>query len=68
MHWIVNFGLIALTLCAAWLLSRVTEARTEDVRLAVYRVLDLIGRRKAGVRANAGETGSEAEPVPASAA
>jgi hypothetical protein len=64
----VTFGLLGLTLCLAWLLSRGTEARTDDVRLAVYRVLDAIGRRRAGVHAMADEGGIEPEPLPASAA
>jgi peptidoglycan/LPS O-acetylase OafA/YrhL len=68
LHWVVTFGLLALTLCAAWLLSCVTEARTEDARLAVYRVIDLIGRRRARVHAIADESRVEQEPVPASAA
>jgi peptidoglycan/LPS O-acetylase OafA/YrhL len=68
LHWIVTFGLLSLTLCAAWLLSRVTEARTDEVRLAVYRVLDSIGRRRTGVHTDAHETAREAEPLPVSAA
>jgi peptidoglycan/LPS O-acetylase OafA/YrhL len=68
LHWMVTFGLLGLTLCLAWLLSRGTEARTDDVRLAVYRVLDAIGRRRAGVHAMADEGGIEPEPLPASAA
>jgi peptidoglycan/LPS O-acetylase OafA/YrhL len=66
-HWAVTFGLLALTLCAAWLLARVTEARTDDVRLAVYRVLDRVRRREAEVIAFVEEAASEPEPLPANA-
>ena len=68
LHWMVTFGLIGLTLCLAWLLSRGTEARTEEVRLAVYRIIDLIGRRSAGAHAIADESGVEPEPLPVSGA
>ena len=68
LHWIVAFGLSGLTLCLAWLLSRVTEARTADVRLAVYRVIDFIGRRKARAHVTADNSSVEPEPLPANAA
>jgi peptidoglycan/LPS O-acetylase OafA/YrhL len=64
LHWVVAFGAIALTLCLSWLLARVTEARTADVRHAVYRLLDRARRRDAGAHVLA----SEPEPVPASSA
>jgi len=67
LHWTATFGLLALTLCAAWLLSRVTEARTDDVRLAVYRVLDRVRRREAEVIAFVEEATTEADPLPANA-
>jgi hypothetical protein len=35
-----------LTLGASWLLARVTEARTADVRHTIYRVLDRARRRQ----------------------
>jgi peptidoglycan/LPS O-acetylase OafA/YrhL len=44
LHWMVAFLVIILNVCAAWLLSRVTEARTEETRLAVYRVVALLSR------------------------
>jgi peptidoglycan/LPS O-acetylase OafA/YrhL len=50
LHWVITFGVLAVSLCAAWLLSRVTEARTEDVRLVVYRVLDFLRSRDAETR------------------
>jgi peptidoglycan/LPS O-acetylase OafA/YrhL len=68
LHWIVTFGILGLTLCSAWLLSRGTEARTEDVRRVVYRVLDIISSRRASVPARANEASVEPEPLPASAA
>jgi peptidoglycan/LPS O-acetylase OafA/YrhL len=67
LHWIVTFGLLALILCFAWLLSRVTEARTEDVRLAIYRGLDLLRRREAEAIAMVEEVAGEPEPLPANA-
>jgi peptidoglycan/LPS O-acetylase OafA/YrhL len=67
LHWVVTCGLLALTLCSAWLLSSVTEARTDDVRLAVYRVLDRVRRREAEAIALIEEAASEPEPLPASA-
>jgi peptidoglycan/LPS O-acetylase OafA/YrhL len=68
LHWSITFGLLGLTLCLAWLLSRVTEARTDDARVAVYRVIDLIGRRKARAHVTADNSGVEPEPLPANAA
>jgi peptidoglycan/LPS O-acetylase OafA/YrhL len=67
-HWIVTFGLLTLILCFAWLLSRVTEARTEDARLAIYRVLDLLRRREAEAIAMVEEAAGEPAPLPANAA
>jgi peptidoglycan/LPS O-acetylase OafA/YrhL len=67
LHWAVTFGLLGLTLCAAWLLSRVTEARTDDVRLAVYRILDRVRRRETEILAFVEETAIEPEPLPANA-
>jgi peptidoglycan/LPS O-acetylase OafA/YrhL len=67
LHWVIIFGLLALTFCAAWLLARVTEARTDDVRLAVYGVLDRLRRREAEVIAFVEEAAIEPEPLPANA-
>jgi peptidoglycan/LPS O-acetylase OafA/YrhL len=67
LHWVFIFGLLALTFCAAWLLARVTEARTDDVRLAVYGVLDRLRRREAEVIAFVEEAAIEPEPLPANA-
>jgi hypothetical protein len=67
LHWVFIFGLLALTLSAGWLLSRVTEARTDDVRLAVYRVLDRLRRSEAEVIAFVEEAAIEPEPLPANA-
>jgi peptidoglycan/LPS O-acetylase OafA/YrhL len=68
LHWIVTFGLLGLAVCLAWLLSRGTEARTEHVRLEVYRLLDSVGRRGTAVQGRADESGVEPEPLSASAA
>jgi peptidoglycan/LPS O-acetylase OafA/YrhL len=68
LHWIMTFSLLALILCSAWLLSRVTEARTEDVRLAAYRVLDLLRRREVDAIALVDDAVSEPEPLRANAA
>jgi peptidoglycan/LPS O-acetylase OafA/YrhL len=68
LHWIATFGLLGLTLCLAWLLSRGTEARTDDVRLAIYRLIDLVALRRAGAHAIADESGVRPEPLPTSAA
>jgi peptidoglycan/LPS O-acetylase OafA/YrhL len=67
LHWVVTSGLLALTVCAAWLLSRVTEARTDEVRLAVCRVLDRVRRREAEVIAFVEEVAIEPEPLTANA-
>jgi peptidoglycan/LPS O-acetylase OafA/YrhL len=64
LHWIVAFGAIALTLCLSWLLARVTEARTADVRHAMYRLLDRAPSRNVAANVLA----SEAEPAPATSA
>jgi peptidoglycan/LPS O-acetylase OafA/YrhL len=64
LHWIVACGVIVLTLCLSWLLSLVTEARTADVRHAIYRLVDRTRSRDARPHAMA----SEPEPVPASSA
>jgi hypothetical protein len=45
----------------------VTEARTDDVRLAVYRVLDRLRRSEAEVIAFVEEAAIEPEPLPANA-
>jgi peptidoglycan/LPS O-acetylase OafA/YrhL len=66
-HWVFIFGLLALALCAAWLLARLTEARTDDIRLAVYGVLDRVRRREAEVIAFVEEAAIEPEPLPANA-
>jgi peptidoglycan/LPS O-acetylase OafA/YrhL len=68
LHWAVTFAVLGLTLCAAWLLSRVTEARTDDVRHLAYRVLDLARRREADAVAFAEEAVIKPESLPASAA
>jgi peptidoglycan/LPS O-acetylase OafA/YrhL len=68
LHWGVTFAVLGLTLCFAWLLSRVTEARTDDVRLAVYRVLDLLRRREVDAIALVEEAAIKPESLPAGAA
>jgi peptidoglycan/LPS O-acetylase OafA/YrhL len=50
LHWMVVFLVLILSVLSAWLLSRVTEARTEETRLAVYRVLALLSRQYAETR------------------
>jgi peptidoglycan/LPS O-acetylase OafA/YrhL len=56
LHWVVTSGLLAAILCFAWLLSRVTEARTDDVRQFAYRLLDVVRRREAEALAFVEET------------
>jgi hypothetical protein len=58
---------LGLTLSSAWLLSRMTEARTDDVRHLAYRVLDLARRREADAVAIAEEAAIKPESLPVGA-
>ncbi len=67
LHWAVILSLLAAIVCLAWLLSRVTEARTDDMRRRAYRLLDVLRRREKEAIAFVEEAAREPQPTPANA-